>query len=169
MKGVPKYEIPKPVMLKKKVQEDEKAKVKDIPCPYDECEELLSRQEFRAHLNKHREQNKSDNNTKNVDNDSTQEKGQEESHGVVSNNEKMETEIDSFGDRSVSDKSEKERDQSSLTLDKMDNADDSVEIVEEKSGDNSLNKSKQTEKQSSILSFFKRFDPRPMDEVEEIY
>ena len=53
VKGVPKYDIPKPVMLKKKAPDIEKDKV---------CEELLSREEFRGHLNQHRQQNKSSEN-----------------------------------------------------------------------------------------------------------
>ena len=167
VKGVPKYDIPKPVMLRKKAPEIEKDKVKNIPCPYDNCEELLSREEFRGHLNQHRWQNKSSENVENVE---------EKSPVVVTNNEnivplkmEMKQNTDVMDGAWSKVECDEEKDQSDVTLDKMDVTEDSVEIVEIKSADNSLNKSKQSEKQSSILNFFKRFDPRPKDEVEEIY
>ena len=173
VKGVPKYDIPKPVMLKKKAEENKKDQVKNIPCPYDNCEELLSRQEFRDHLNNHREQIKSSQNVDNVETGGMENKSPE----FVSNNEIVvntdEEDYSSVVDGESSNvKCEEEQDQSdvtNVTLDQSAVTEDSVEIVETKSGDNSLNKLKQTEKQSTILSFFQRFDPRPKDEVKEIY
>ena len=169
VKSVHKYDIPKPVMLKRKAQENEKHKEKNIPCPYDDCEELLSRQEFRDHLNQHRERNKLSENMGDGEAGDIKVKTQED----VTNNEniipKMAMEFNSPHGESFNDKCEEENAQSNVSLEQMDITEDSVEIVETKPGDNSLNKSKQAEKQSSILNFFKRFDPRPKDEVEEIY
>ena len=173
VKGVPKFDIPKPVMLKRKAQENEKNKEKNIPCPYDNCEELLSRQEFRDHLNQHRERNKSSENMGMGDVESGDAEGKIQED--VTNNEniipKMAMDFNShvLDGESLNDKCEEENDQSNVSLEQLDITEDSVEIVDTNSGENSLNKSKQAEKQSSILSFFKRFDPRPKDEVEEIY
>ena len=157
-------------MLTKKAEKNNKDQVKNIPCPYDNCEELISRQEFKGHLNNHREQNKSSPNVANIEAVSVEKKSQE----VVSNNENIvntqkedySSAVDGAG---LNDKFEEEEDKSDVTLGESAVTEDSVEIVETKSGDNSLNKFKQTEKQSSILSFFQRFDPRPKDEVDEIY
>ena len=169
VKGVPKYDIPKPVMLKKKAEENKKDQVKNIPCPYDYCEELLSRLEFRSHLNNHREQDKSSPNVDNVGAGGIEKKSPE----IVNNENIVNIDKEDYSSvvdgASTNDNCEEEQDQADVTLGQSAVTEDSVEIVETKSGDNSLNTFKQTEKQSSILSFFKRFDPRPKDEVEEIY
>lgn len=160
VKGVPKYDIPKPVMLKKKAPDIEKDKVRNIPCPYDDCEELLSREEFRGHLNQHRQQNKSSENMDNVEYVEKNPEDMTNNENIVPLKMEMKNNSDVVDGACSNVKFDEEKDKNDVTLDKMDVTEDSVEIVEIKSAD-SLNKSKQSEKQSSILSFFKRFDRDP--------
>jgi len=55
VEGVPAFDIPQPVKLQKSELSHEIIKMKNIPCPYDDCEELLSRLEFKEHCLKHKE------------------------------------------------------------------------------------------------------------------
>ena len=168
VKGVPALDIPKPVQLKKKAQVSEKDTVENIPCPYDNCEELLSRLEFKTHLSKHREENRSSENN--------QKEESMEGRVEISN---ASSDIDYNSPAKVGEEP-RVNGENNVTIDTMELAEESVEIVEIKSDESleivntqsvehSLNKSKHAEKQSSILSFFRRFDPRPKDEVDEIY
>ena len=52
--GVPAFDIPKPVKLHQSEPAVEKSSLRNIPCPYDHCEELLSRAEFKEHCLAHK-------------------------------------------------------------------------------------------------------------------
>ena len=52
--GVPAFDIPKPVKLHKPEPTVEKNSLRNIPCPHDHCEVLLSRAEFKEHCLTHK-------------------------------------------------------------------------------------------------------------------
>ena len=135
--GVPAFDIPQPVKLRKDDLE-ESDKVKNIPCPFDGCSKLLSRIDFKTHCLVHRE---------NQDETSIEENDQVEVAVVPSDAISVEMEESPI----IQDNNE------------------SVEIIEEvKARDEPASKVKSTEKQSSILSFFKRFSPNVGENVSPI-
>ena len=52
--GVPAFDVPKPVKLHQTEPKVEKNSVRSIPCPYDYCEVLLSKAEFKEHCLTHK-------------------------------------------------------------------------------------------------------------------
>merc|ERR1712098_1034990 len=114
--GVPAFDIPNPVKVKKNPLDNESDKIKNIPCPYDDCNELLSRLQFKEHCLQHKD-------TKNI----SESQADNESADVPANESEA--------------------------------ANESIEFVEEIVKSPIEKTSAQKEKQSSILSFFKRFSP----------
>merc|ERR1712029_1237018 len=124
--GVPAFDIPNPVKVKKNPLDNESDKIKNIPCPFDQCDDLLSRLEFKDHCSHHKTSNSESN--------------EEDNKGSSQKFEEGEAEI------SVNDNADVP-------------ANESIEVVEEIVKSPKLQNSAQKEKQSSILSFFKRFSP----------
>ena len=69
VEGVPAFDIPKPVKVHRTEAESsiEKKKLKNIPCPFDDCDELLSRLEFKDHCLRHRKASVEENRRKESD------------------------------------------------------------------------------------------------------
>ena len=126
VKGVPAFDIPEQVKVSKNSL-DESDKVKNIPCPFENCEAVLSRVEFKLHCSEHRKED-----ANNVDTTCDDEK---QIDNIVQNMENSEEMVDDPGN-------------------------DSVEFIEEKHlSPVKTFTSPPPGKQSSILSFFKRFSP----------
>ena len=133
--GVPAFDIPNPVKVKKNPLDNESDKIKNIPCPYDQCDDLLSRLEFKDHCSHHKETSNSESN-------------EEDNKGSSQKFEEGEAEI------SVNDNADVPENENTIEA-----ANESIEVVEEIVKSPKLQNSAQKEKQSSILSFFKRFSP----------
>jgi len=133
--GVPAFDIPNPVKVKKNPLDNEGDKIKNIPCPYDQCDDLLSRLEFKDHCSHHKETSNSESN-------------EEDNKGSAQKFEEGEAEI------SVNDNADVPENEITIEA-----ANESIEVVEEIVKSPKLQNSAQKEKQSSILSFFKRFSP----------
>jgi len=133
--GVPAFDIPNPVKVKKNPLDNETDKIKNIPCPYDDCNELLSRLQFKEHCLQHKD-------TKNIsesqeeDENTTCQEVEEEKATEISDNESAD-----------------------VPANESEAANESIEFVEEIVKSPIEKTSAQKEKQSSILSFFKRFSP----------
>ena len=142
--GVPAFDIPNPVKVKKNDLDNASDKIQNIPCPYDGCEELVSRLQFKDHCREHRADGDDNTSPENTGDD-----------GVETAVEHPDTK-----DRHESQTSDTELPGESG----VEAANTSIEVVDEvkvKELLTNLEKPKQSEKQSTILSFFKRFDPKP--------
>jgi len=147
--GVPAFDIPNPVKVKKNELDNASDKIQNIPCPFDGCEELVSRLQFKDHCKEHRADG-DDNSSYENTGDDTVETAVE--HSVTEDTDAKE-------DRHESQTSDIE-----LPGESVEAANKSIEEVDEakvKELLTNLEKPKTSEKQSTILSFFKRFDPKP--------
>ena len=145
--GVPAFDIPNPVKVKKNDLDNASDKIQNIPCPYDGCEELVSRLQFKDHCREHRADG--DDNT---------------SHGNTGD-DGVETAVEHPLTEDTEDRHESQISDTELPGESgVEAANTSIEVVDEvkvKELLTNLDKPKHIEKQSTILSFFKRFDPQP--------
>ena len=185
VKGVPAFDIPMPVKLKKNELDNETDKVKNIPCPFNDCEELLSRLEFKEHCKQHREKQPEEDNSDPPTAKDDDKSNALSNEGSTDSNERS---IDDQGDEEVAVSVAEPKDTISNITDesKCDDQevpvsvkepkdsfnnvtsesetvesqnDQSIEIVEEVVNSSPVN-NKQSAKQATILSFFKRFSPK---------
>ena len=147
--GVPAFDIPNPVKVKKNDLDNASDKIQNIPCPYDGCEELVSRLQFKDHCREHRADGDDDT-----------------SHGNTGD-DGVETAVEHPVTEDTKDRHESQTQTSDTELpgeSGVEAANTSIKVVSEvkvKELLTNLEKPKQIEKQSTILSFFKRFDPKP--------
>ena len=147
--GVPAFDIPNPVKVKKNELDNASDKIQNIPCPFDGCEELISRLQFKDHCKEHRADG-DDNSSYENTGDDTVETAVE--HSVTEDTDAKE------------DRHESQTSDTELPGESVEAANESIEEVDEakvKELLTNLEKPKTSEKQSTILSFFKRFDPKP--------
>jgi len=175
--GMPAVDIPNPVKVHKDVTESIEDKIKNIPCPFDDCCELISRLQFKEHCRQHREgkEIKTDEEIQKDKENETEE--QEESHidegnhkeNIVEETNENITEgnedsapIEGFLELVTSPLK-------TLTPGKQENSDTKKKKGTSLSGPPSKKRkmnnsaSKMTppgEKQSSILKFFQKFSPK---------
>ena len=154
--SVPAFDIPNPVKVRKDVMEENpEDKIKNIPCPYDDCEELVSRLQFRNHCKQHREGKIVQKNT---------DKEEDLVEGVETCTKKKHTDDESSPEEAFHGFSE-------ILTDKVNstsrNGNCSVDEIEEPktkkarlSGSTTLTASSKPKAQSSILSFFSKFVPK---------
>ena len=145
--GVPAFDIPNPVKVKKNDLDNASDKIQNIPCPYDGCEELVSRLQFKDHCREHRADGDDDT-----------------SHGNTGD-DGVETAVGHPLTEDTEDRHESQSSDTELPGESgVEAANTSIKVVSEvkvKELLTNLEKPKQIEKQSTILSFFKRFDPKP--------
>ena len=145
--GVPAFDIPNPVKVKKNDLDNASDKIQNIPCPYDGCEELVSRLQFKDHCREHRADGDDNTSPENTGDDG------------------VETAVEHPLTEDTEDRHESPTRDTELPGESgVEAANTSIEVASEvkvKELLTNLEKPKQIEKQSTILSFFKRFDPKP--------
>jgi len=152
--GMPVLDIPNPVKLRKDVSEHPEDKIKNIPCPFDDCHELVSRQQFKAHCKKHREEGSdSDQAAEEKENLATCNK----SEGSNTDLNQVPEEVKPLGDilELVSPTPNTKKSEVTTPTSGPPRKKRRMESSASK-----LNLSSSGEKQSSILNFFQKFSPK---------
>jgi len=172
LKGTPVRDIPMPVKLMKKDEARDVDKIKNIPCPWEECSQLVSRLDFKNHCQKHRDEE-----------DANDKENKVVKISVDSCNESSVHETDNSGDQEIASKESNPGNTDSfkvkinsilsaaspnnLTGRKREESSEEEPSSKRKkfdSGETRTPKSKLSpssdSKQSSILSFFSRFKPK---------
>ena len=156
--SVPAFDIPNPVKVRKDVMEENpEDKIKNIPCPFDDCEELVSRLQFRNHCRQHREE-------KIVQKEPDKEKNLVETEGEKTGSENIHTNDESSSEEAFHGFPDILNDKANLS---SRNGNCSVKEIEgpktkkaRLSGSITLTASSKPKAQSSILSFFRKFVPK---------